>query len=190
MLLDIEQSRSIFGINLYEPEAALDEQPPVGSVGTAAQVRESEMLPDGRSNILTVGLTRYRVIEYVDDGQPYLLAEVGFFEDADEEDLNVIADEVFVLFERMARAAFKLGGSRGEFPQIQRTDPESLSFLITAAFNFENDKKQSLLEMTLTSERLTTLKTILEQTVGQLEESAHITTVAKTNGHSKKKLDL
>ena len=65
-----------------------------------------------------------------------------------------------------------------------------MSFLITAAFNFENEKKQSLLEMTSTRERLLSLKEILYVTVVQMEQTADIQAVAKTNGHSKKKLDL
>jgi ATP-dependent Lon protease len=90
----------------------------------------------------------------------------------------------------MARAAFKMGGSRGPFPEIQRTDPESLSFLITAAFNFENDKKYRLLEMTSTLQRLSELRDLLRKTVDQMEENAQLQVAAKTNGHSKKKLDL
>ncbi|WP_162551907.1 hypothetical protein, partial [Klebsiella pneumoniae] len=64
------------------------------------------------------------------------------------------------------------------------------SFLITAAFNFDNERKYRLLEMTSTSERLTDLRDVLEKTVDQIEESAEIQDVAKQNGHSKKKLDL
>ena len=190
MLLDIELERDVFGITLYEPAAGVDERPQRGSVGTVAQVRESQMLPDGRSNILTIGLVRYRLLEYLDEGDPYLKAKVEFFEDESEEGLVELADEVFVIFERMAKAAFKLGGSRGQFPEMQRADPEPLSFLITAAFNFENEKKQALLEMTSTRKRLSTLREILDKTVIQMEESADINTAAKTNGHSKKKLDL
>ncbi len=90
----------------------------------------------------------------------------------------------------MARAAFKFGGSRGPFPEIQRTDPEALSFLITAAFNFENDKKYRLLEMTSTSERLGELRELLTKSADQMEASAEIQTVSRSNGHSSKKLDL
>ncbi len=190
MLLDIALERDVFGITLYEPEANFEERPQPGSIGTVAQVRESEMLPDGRSNILTIGLIRYRLTEYVDEGDLYLKAKVEFVEDEKEDGLDELADEVFVVFERMAKAAFKLGGSRGQFPAIQRADPEPLSFLITAAFNFENEKKQALLEMMSTRERLTSLKQILDKTVVQMEQSAEINTAAKTNGHSKKKLDL
>jgi hypothetical protein len=45
-----------------------------------------------------------------------------------------LADEVFVLFERIARAAHKLSGQRGVLPEIPRTDAEQFSFLVTAAF--------------------------------------------------------
>lgn len=189
MLVDIETERNVFGLVLFEPEEAFIDRPPVGAVGTVALVRESELLPDGRSNILTVGLVRFRILEYV-EGEPYYAAEVEYFEDNPEDGLDDLAENVFTLFERMAKAAFQLGGSRGEFPEIQRADPEPLSFLVTAAFNFDNDKKQSLLEMTSTSERLSTLKQLLDSTVLQMEESAKINTVAKTNGHSKKKIDL
>ena len=167
-------------------------RPPAGSIGCVGEIRESELLPDGRSNILVLGLVRYRLLEYADSDEPYLVGLVEFFEDDDEDadEIAPLSDEVFGLFERMAKAAFKMSGSRGRLPEIQRTDPESLSFLITAAFNFDNDKKYALLEMTSTTERLTELKHILEKTVVQIEDSADIQTVARSNGHSKKKIDL
>ena len=61
---------------------------------------------------------------------------------------------------------------------------------MTAAFNFDNERKYHLLEMTSTAERLLELKKVLDQAVGQIEESAEIQNVSRTNGHSKKKLDL
>ena len=192
MLRDVEQQRKIFGVMLFEPTESFIERPPLGSVGCASEIRESETLDDGRSNILTLGLVRYRLIDYVDKGTEYLVGDVEYFEDEPDEsgDVELVAGEVFSLFERLAKAAFKMGGNRGQMPQIQRADPESLSFLVTAAFNFDNERKHSLLEMTSTHERLSELKKVLDQAVGQIEESAEIQTVSKTNGHSKKKLDI
>lgn len=190
MLRDIEHQRSLFGITFFEPDESFIEKPAIGSVGCVAEIRESEMLADGRSNILTFGVVRYRLSEYVDTGAPYLVGDVEFFEDDIEDPAEVepLADDVFKLFERMAKAAFKLSGNRGSLPEIPRAAPEALSFLVTAAFNFENDKKYDLLEMTSTSTRLSELKEILDQTVGQVEESADIRSVSRTNGHSKKKI--
>ena len=192
MLKDIGEDRNLFGLPYFEPEGAYVERPATGTVGCVAEVRETETFPDGRSNLLTVGVVRFRINEYVESGDPYFVADVEYFEDepADEELIQPLADEVFTLFERMARAAFKIGGSRGRFPEIHQTDPESLSFLITAAFNFENDKKYRLLEMTSTVQRLSELKEVLERSVAPMEENADLQVAAKHNGHSKKKIDL
>lgn len=192
MLKDVETAGNFFGVTPFEPPETFIDRPPAGSVGCVAEIRESETLPDGRSNIITLGLVRFRLIGYVDADAPYLVGDVEFFEDdaEPEEEIKPLADEVFTLFERMAKAAFKMSGSRGRLPEIGRTDPEALSFLISAAFNFDNDKKYELLETTSTSERLESLREILSRAVGQVEESAEIQAVSRTNGHSKKKIDL
>jgi Lon protease-like protein len=192
MLKDIEADRRLFGISFFDPETALIDRPAAGTVGCVAEVRENELLPDGRSNIVAMGIVRYRLLDYVDAGDPYLVGDLDFFDDDDEDPilLEPLAEEVFVLFKRMAAAAHKMSGSRGELPEIHHTDPASLSFLITAAFNFENDKKYQLLELTSTLKRLQELKEILDQAVVQIEEGAEIQAISRTNGHSKKKIKL
>ena len=192
MLKDIESGRNLFGVSLYEANEGFSDRPEVGSVGCVAEVREVQPQPDERSNILTLGVIRYRIVEYVDLNTPYLTARVEFFEDADQNDtsLAAAADEVFELFERVARAAFDLSGNRGKFPEIQRSDPERLSFIVTAAFNLENETKYHLLEMKSTLERFEKLRAILTSAVERMEESAEIHKLAQTNGHSRTKIDL
>ncbi len=192
MLKDVEKEGNFFGVALFDPQESFVEKPAAGTVGCVAEIRESEMLPDGRSNILALGIVRFRVIDYVEAGEPYLVADVEFFEDEKEDaiELDPLADVVFALFQRMAKAALKMSGSRGTLPEIQQSDPEALSFLITAAFNFENNKKYRLLEMTSTFERLSELKEVLDTAVVRLETSAEIQTVSRSNGHSKTKIDL
>ena len=192
MLKDVVEERNLFGLPYFEPEGAYIERPATGTVGCVAEIKESETFDDGRSNLLTVGVVRFRINEYIESGDPYLVGDVEYFEDepSDPELIEPLADEVFKLFERMAKAAFKIGGSRGRFPEIHKTDPESLSFLITTAFNFENDKKYRLLAMTSTFDRLTELREILGRTVDPMEENADLQSVSRQNGHSKKKIDL
>jgi Lon protease-like protein len=191
MLADVGSASNIFGISLFDAEEHFDNPPP-GSIGCAVDVREVADLDDGRSNIIVGGLARYRLLEYVDMGTPYLTAEIEFFEDEpiDPDEIAGIADEVYELFDRVAQAAFKMSGTRGRYPEVPRSDPEALSFLVTAAFNLENKLKYSLLQLTSTRDRLERLREILQQAVVQIEESAEIHKVAATNGHSKKKLDL
>jgi Lon protease-like protein len=192
MLKDIELRRNLFGVSFHEQQSEFDEKPKPGAIGCVAEVRQSQALPDERSNIVTFGLIRYRLLDYVDIGTPYFSAEVQFFEDDPESSdvLAPIADEVFGLFERVAKAAFKLSGNRGRFPEVPRADPEQLSFLVAAAFNLDNEVKTQFIEMTSTSERLTRLKAILEQAVDQMESNADIVGVAQKNGHSKKPIKL
>ena len=192
MLKDVALGKNMFGVMLFEPQQSFVEKPAVGTIGCAAEVREVQELPDGRSNVLTIGVMRYRLIDYVDADKPYLVGDVEFFEDEqqDEAVLEPLAEEVFVLFERIARAAHKLSGQRGKFPDIPRTEAEQFSFLVTAAFNFENDLKYRLIETRSTIERLEKLRGILLETVGKMEESAEIHKIAQTNGHSKKKIDF
>ncbi len=192
MLEDIEAERNLFGVSLFESGEGFTDRPEIGSLGCVAEVREAQPAEEGRSNILTFGVIRYRIVDYVDRGTPYLLAEVEFFEDSgdDEAEVEKASDEIFELFERVAKAAFDLSGNRGKFPEIQRSDPERLSFLVTAAFNLENELKYELIELESTLERFNKLKEILKSAVGRMEDSASIHKVAQTNGHSKKKIDL
>ena len=192
MLKDVALDKNMFGVMFFNPQETFIEKPVAGSIGCVAEVREAQTMPDGRSNILTIGVVRFKLVDYIEAGEPYLLGDVEFFEDETEDEnvLNPLADEVFAFFRRIALAAHKLSGERGTFPDVQQTDPESLSFLITAAFNLEPNLKYSLLETRSTIERLERLKEILLQTVDKMEESAEIHKIAKTNGHSKKKIDI
>jgi ATP-dependent Lon protease len=192
MVKDALEDRKLFGLTYFEPKDELITKPSEGTVGCAAEVRESQLLPDGRSNLLTMGVVRYRLNEYVESGDPYLVGDVVFFEDEpeSEETLNPLADEVYELFGRVAKAAFKLSGGRGRFPEIPKTAPEQLSFLVTAAFNLDNELKYQMLETTSTSNRLEKLRDILNQAVNKMEDSAEIHKIAQSNGHSSKKINF
>ena len=192
MLKDIELRRNLFGVSFFEPPSEFEDKPKPGSLGCVAEIRQAQTLPDERSNLLTFGLIRYRLVDYVDAGTPYFSARVEFFEDEPEpkERLTPLAEDVFELFERVAKAAFKLSGNRGRFPEVPRAEPEQLSFLVAAAFNLDNEIKTQFIEFTSTSERLDRLKDILEQAVTQMENNAEIFSVAQKNGHSNKPIDL
>ncbi|MEJ7847252.1 MAG: LON peptidase substrate-binding domain-containing protein [Pyrinomonadaceae bacterium] len=191
MLQDSQLGRNLFGVTFFDGQDPFVDKPEIGSIGCVAEIRDVQTMPDLRSNILTGGVIRYRLLEYIDEGVPYLIAKVEFFEDVIEDAtlIQQLADEVFELFERIAKAAFKLSGNRGNFPQIQRSDPETMSFLVAAAFNLENELKYKMLEMTSTTERLGSLLEFLVPAALKMEESADIHKAAQTNGHSKKKID-
>jgi Lon protease-like protein len=149
-------------------------------------------LPDGRSNILTVGIIRYRIEEFIEREEPYLLARVSFFEDEEEDEgvLGEAAHEVAETFTRIARAVRIINDERASLPDISDTEPQRLSFLVAAAMEVDTDVKQELLELRSTSERLQRLRDMLDRAVSSYEERARIHELAKGNGHSGRKIDL
>ena len=192
MLSDIRVKDNLFGLSYFDPSVSNKEMPPAGHIGCVAEVTEVQALPDGRSNVLTVGLVRYRVEEYVPGDEPYLVARVGFFED-EEEDEDALSDRahgVAETFTRIARAVRILNDERAALPDISDTEPQRLSFLVAAAMEIEPDIKQELLELRYTSERLRRLRDMLVRAVSSYEERARIHELAKGNGHSNKKIDI
>ncbi len=192
MLADIASRDNLFGLSYFDPNASERSAPPVGHTGCVAEITESERLPDERSNIMTLGLVRYRVEGYVERGDPYLVGEVSFFEDEaeDEDVLASRAKEVSEMFMRIAQAIRTLNDERASLPQLPDTDPERLSFLIAAAMEVDPELKLELLEMRSTSTRLERLNDLLQRAVKDYEERARMHHVAKGNGHGGKKINF
>jgi Lon protease-like protein len=193
LLADVRVSNNLFGLSYFDPnDAGSLERPEVGHVGCATEVVEVQPLPDGRSNILTVGVVRYRIDDYVESGEPYLVARVEFFED-EEGDAPVLskrAAEVAEMFTRIARAMRSINDERGDLPALPLEDPERLSFLVAAVVEMEADAKQQLLELRSTAERLRRVYALLAQAVSSYETRARTHELARGNGHGGKRIDL
>ena len=192
MLADIRAGENLFGLSYFDSDLSEKDFPPAGHIGCVAEVTESQPLPDGRSNILTVGIVRYSVSSYVERGDPYLVARVEYFEDDDEDQarLGETSREVAGLFMRVAKAIRLLNDERGNLPDISDTDPQKLSFLVGAAMEIESETKQELLELRSTFERLRRLRDMLKRVISNYEERARLHSLAKGNGHGGKKVDV
>ena len=192
MLLDIRIANNLFGLAYFDSTSAESESPPVGHVGCVAEVTETQTFPDVRSNILTLGVIRYRIDSYIDRGAPYLVAEVTYFEDDDEDEslLAGAAKEVAETFTRIAQAVRTINDERAALPDISNTEPQRLSFLVAAAMEIDADLKQELLELRSTSERLQRLRGMLAIAVKGYEERARIHELAKSNGHGGKRIEI
>lgn len=190
MLEDISATNNLFGLSYFDD--ADSEIPAAGHIGCAAAVTEIQPMPDGRSNILTVGIIRFRVERYVEHEREYLTAQVSFFEDEpeDSEALRASAQEVAATFTRIARSVRKINDERTNLPDISDTEPQRLSFLVAAAVELDMKTKQALLELRSTQERLDRMREILALVVDNYEERARIHDLAKGNGHSGKKFEM
>jgi Lon protease-like protein len=192
MLTDISAQNNLFGLSYFDAGASEKEVPPAGHIGCVAEITETQGLPDGRSNVLAVGVIRYQVEDYVDRNDPYLVVRVNFFEDEDEESdtLAAGAREVAAMFMRVANSIRLINDERGSLPDISDTEPQKLSFLVAAAMEIEAETKQELLELRSTSERLTRLRDFLARVVKGYEERARLHSIAKRNGHGGKDIEV
>lgn len=193
LLRDVLLGNRMFGVSYFDAETASLNIPPEGHLGCVAEVRQVETLPDGRSNLLTVGVIRYRLEEYSVTPEPYLIGRVTFFEDDldDHEEAARLAAEVRELFTRIGASIHTLSNERGALPELpDDLSPEPLSFMVASAMDLDSETKLELLALDNTAARLERLQEFLGGVVNGYEERARIHKVSQTNGHSGKHLDL
>jgi Lon protease-like protein len=187
LLKDVMDSDKVFGIIYRSEDTTVEsERSPLGSVGCTVEVAVVQGLPDGRSNILCVGVKRYHVLNYV-EGEPYLQAEVEIFDDEPVfADLSSQKERAKDLFHRWLIANRKLKDESdretGEAPDLP-DDAQALSFIVAAYLEIEASVKQRLLELTNTAVRLQQVSEILEKLTNEYERRAAVHQTAKTNGH-------
>src|SRR5258708_37970143 len=125
MLADIRAGDNLFGLSYFDADSSDRDFPPAGHIGCVAEVTETQALPDGRSNVLAVGVIRYQVEEYIERGDSYLVARANYFEDEEEDEtaLKTSAREVAGTFMRVANAVIVINGEGGNRPDINDTNP-------------------------------------------------------------------
>jgi len=192
LLTDIRVTNNLFGVVYFDSSTATYDVPPVGTIGCVAEVTETQAFADGRSNILTLGVVRFRIESYVERGDPYLVATISYFEDNDEDEgaLAGPTQDVAEAFTRIAQAVRTINDERTSLPDISDTEPQRLSFLVAAAMEIEAEVKQEMLELRSTFERLERLRGMLSLAVKGYEERARIHELAKGNGHSGRKIEI
>jgi Lon protease-like protein len=178
----------LFGLS-YKPNAAVDlESPPeVGSVGCVARINAVMPLEDGRMNIVSTGIVRYRVVS-LSQHRPFIIARVESMTDDMEppDEFKPLMDDVAEAarkFFETAKALDELGPLPDELPD----DAEALSLLVASALPVESRDKQLLLEMTSTRLRLSRLRNHLAAAIAAFGERLQAKERARRNGHGKLK---
>lgn len=154
MIAECVENNAPFGVVLAQPgrDGRGDVVP--CSVGTTARITQHETLPDGESNIVVTGETRFRIRDTY-TLHPYLSARAEPFweQTADALDLQAPFDRASGLFKAYLRSLFALSGRTVSAVQLP-SDPESLSFAIGSVLQIPLSEKQKLLEMNRTQGRL------------------------------------
>ena len=188
MLKDVMAGDKTFGIIFREDEAMLDSERLLpGSIGCVVEVAVQQELPDGRSNILCVGVSRFSLGNYV-EGEPYQQAQVELFDDdLNFDDLSEEIEQAKIFFLRLSAAIRKLKNEttpdEEEAPDLP-DDAQPLSFILAAYLDIDNTDKQDLLEMTDTRRRLQKVNKLISDLADDYEKRAIGNQISKHNGHA------
>jgi Lon protease-like protein len=165
------------------PPGGTGEAPEPGTVGCVAEVRANEQLPDGRSNVMVVGGTRFIVREVVPGAAPY---HVGVVEEFDELPGTLPSteqlDELRTLFLRYFGTLRQLSDADPADEPALPNGPVALSFAIAAAIECDVTLKQRLLATRSTEERVGMLLRILPPLSASVDSALRVHRRARTNG--------
>ena len=132
-------------------------------VGTLAQLRAADPLPDGRYNIVVVGASRFHV-ETLSRELPYLTGSVNYLLDAPSSPgAATLAKLVTDRFRSYAKTLSALQQNTERTDIELPDDPELLSYLVAAALQVSVAERQRLLEIDSTDERLSACLRILRR---------------------------
>jgi ATP-dependent Lon protease len=155
-----------FGVVRWDPQSKK-----MAEVGCCAEILHCQVQDDDRSNIVTMGQQRFRVLDIVRD-TPFRVGMVSWIEDTvseSHEELETLTSDVTRALRDVVDLTGKLIGKPSSLPADLPDLPRELSFWIGAHLGGPvADHQQALLEITDTGERLRQEFELLDQTRRQL----------------------
>ena len=174
MIGDCLRNNRPFGVSLIRSGQEVGAPAEPNRTGTTARVLRSELLEQGRMNILTKGERRYEIIEITQE-EPHVAALVKLLGEPVGEDFSGITPELTEEYTRLIRGLTTLGG--GYTAQVTvPEDPVELSYMIAANLDAPTPVRQELLEAPTAADRLNRLVPLLKRRNHALQEE-----IAKQN---------
>lgn len=166
LLRTVMQEDRRFGIIRWDPQNQR-----MAEVGCCAEILHCQTQDDDRSNIVTMGQQRFRVLDIVREA-PFRVGLVSWIQDEvdqSRDDLDKLAADVGQALRDVVELTGKLVGKPTPLPSDLPDLPRELSFWIGAHLGGPvADHQQALLEMTDTAERLQQEYELLDHTRRQL----------------------
>jgi len=138
---------------------------------TARTVGVVHTYEDGRMDILNSGNRRFEIIRLI-EGEPFLQAEIRFFEDTPEDQvhLNELAMSAIDHIEDLAN----LAGKKFERAALHRMSPQTLSFVLANTDLLNLEERQEVLEGTSCGKRLQTVVLSAQRSMERLNSTKQL----------------
>lgn len=167
MLADVLAESRMFGILTQDESAEDGSDEKFHSMGTIGMVRTSHDNPDGTSNILLQGLTRFTVADIVQE-EPYRMVQINPVSTQKEDaPYPFLKERILDLLKRKRKLGAKVPKDVTDFLSDLKNEE---SFVEFASFTSaeETSEKLELLELTRNHARFERLIEILERQVDDL----------------------
>lgn len=142
----------------------------VGCVATLHRVRESG---DDAYDVTILGHDRFRLLDLVDEGKPYVCGRIEPFADrpSESEDAEALASENLVLFAKYVRGVASIRGRTSiEVTEANLpADPPALSWLMASAARLPRPEKQQILETDTDVQRLRLQRVLLTRELALID---------------------
>jgi Lon protease-like protein len=138
-------------------------------VGCTAELLDVRRLPDGRFDIVTRGLRRFRLVDVDCDARPYLMAGVEYLPDRPDPapcDLQALAGAARAAHRRYCTTAWRSGDW---FEPARDVRPDELAHVLAADCLLPIGDRQRLLEQTSPEIRLRMVRALLVREAGLLD---------------------
>ena len=161
MVRECLNNDSPFGVVLIKEGLEVGEPAEPERIGTSARILRSEVLDQGRLNIMTKGDRRFE-IEEITQRVPHVVGRVRYLVEIEGNGCPELVSQINDEYVELVRNLTALTGgytSRVEIPE----DPIELSYSIAANLNLEPHLRQSLLVTETAATRLSDLIPMLRQ---------------------------
>jgi Lon protease-like protein len=171
MMTRSNRHRIGFGVLLITEGNEVGESAETVTVGTVARIVNVEELDDGRMNMLTMGVVRFRLLKSY-ERHPYLSGDIEAWQDemGDTKTLPKLAQQAHKAYINYVAELAELMDEEDRPGQIVAPmDPQVLSYTIAANLQIPNEDKQRLLEIETVQGRLKRELDLLDSERGFLQ---------------------
>jgi uncharacterized protein len=149
--------------------------PDLHAVGCAAVVRSVSGYPDGRYDVLTIGVRRFRLLEVDSTSRPFLVGRVQWLTEpaGDPERAAALVAPVQTAMLEYVERLVATGEAEVDLPDLP-DEPLALSYLVGAALLLPVTERQVLLEAPDAAKRLRRVLSLLRRETVLLDELAAV----------------
>ena len=171
LLSDTLEHDGVFGVVAIRAGRETGEEAELFRVGTTAKIIRVETLEDGRSNMITIGTDRFRVIEQL-PAEPYRRAIVEPLRDIDADrpaESTPTADMPngdSAQLRRLLVPYLRDMGAPDDIEERLPDDASTLAWLASAAVQIDLPEQQRLLELSSTAARVSQVIALLRRETG------------------------